>query len=71
MEAGNVLFHIGPLEVTGTVTTTWAIILILTLLSWLATRNMKDVPGPLQTAAELAVGSLQNYFSGNLGREHA
>ena len=71
MEAGNVLFHIGPLEVTGTVTTTWAIILILTLLSWLATRNMKDVPGPLQTAAELAVDSLQNYFSGNLGREHA
>ena len=44
-EATNVLFSIGPLEVTSTVTTTWGIILILTLISWLATRNLKDVPG--------------------------
>ena len=69
-EASNVLFSIGPLEVTGTVTTMWAIILVLTVLSWLATRNMKDVPGPLQAAAEMAVGGLQNYFEGTLGREH-
>ena len=66
-EASNVLFSIGPLEVTGTVTTMWAYILILTLLSWLATRNMKDVPGKLQNIAELAVGGLQNYFNGTLG----
>ena len=70
-EATNVLFSIGPLEVTSTVTTTWGIILILTLISWLATRNLKDVPGPLQTVAEMAVGSLQNYFAGILGKEHA
>lgn len=63
------LFSIGPLEVTGTVTTTWAIILVLTVLSILATRNMKDVPGPLQNAAEMALDSLQNYFAGNLGWE--
>ena len=55
------LFSIGPLEVTGTVTTTWAIILVLTVLSILATRNLKDVPGPLQNAAEMALDSLQNY----------
>ena len=70
-EATNVLFSIGPLEVTSTVTTTWAIILVLTLISWLATRNLKDVPGPLQTAAEMAVGSLRNFFSGTLGKEYA
>ena len=69
-EATNVLFSIGPLEVTGTVTTTWAIILILGLLSWLATRNLKEVPGPLQTVAEMAVGSLRNFYEGNLGKEH-
>ena len=68
-ETANVLFHIGPLEVTGTVTTMWAIILVLTVVSWLATRNLKDVPGPLQTAAEMAVGSLHNYFEGILGKE--
>ena len=68
-EASNALFSIGPLQVTGTVVTMWAIILILTLFSWLATRNMKDVPGKLQNAAEMAVGYLQNYFRGTLGEK--
>ncbi len=68
-ETSHALFSIGPLEVTGTVTTMWAIIVILTVLSWLATRNMKDVPGKLQNVAELAVGSLQNYFNGTLGKK--
>lgn len=70
-EATNVLFSIGPLEVTSTVTTTWGIILILTLISWLATRNLKDVPGPLQTVAEMAVGSLRSFFEGTLGKKYA
>ena len=70
-EATNVLFSIGPLEVTSTVTTTWAIILILTLVSWLATRNLKDVPGPMQTVAEMAVGSLRSFFEGTLGKKYA
>ena len=70
-EATNVLFSLGPLEVTSTVTTTWVIILILTLLSWLATRNLKEVPGPLQTVAEMAVGSLRNFFEGTLGKTYA
>ena len=66
----NVLFSIGPLEVTGTVTTMWVIIAVLTLLSWLATRRLKDVPGPLQNAAEIAVGYLRRYYEDNLGKEH-
>ncbi|MBR3473524.1 MAG: F0F1 ATP synthase subunit A [Oscillospiraceae bacterium] len=71
MEHGtNVLFSIGPLEVTGTVTTMWAIIAVLTLLSWLATRRLKDVPGPMQNAAEIAVGYLRKYYEQNLGKEH-
>ena len=71
MEHGaNVLFSIGPLEVTGTVTATWGVIAVLTLLSWLATRNLKDVPGPLQTAAEMAVGSLRGFFEGTLGKTY-
>ena len=31
-EATHALFRIGPLEVTGAVTTMWAIILVLTVL---------------------------------------
>ncbi len=69
-EATNVLFRIGPLEVTSTVTAMWAIIAVLALVSFLATRNLKEVPGPLQTGAEMAVGALRNFFEGTLGKEH-
>ncbi len=67
--ASNVLFSIGPLEVTSTVTTMWAIIAVLALLSWLATRKLKEVPGPMQNAAEIAVGYLRNYYEQNLGKK--
>lgn len=70
MEGSNVLFSIGPLEVTSTVTSMWAIIAVLTLLSIAATRNLKDVPGPLQAAAELAVSKLQGFFAENLGEKN-
>lgn len=69
--AGGALFHIGPLEVTGTVVTSWAIILALTLISIFATRKLRDVPGPLQTAAEMAINALHNFFAGTLGEKDA
>ena len=71
MEGTNVLFSIGPVQITSTLTTMWAIILILTILSILATRKLKDVPGPLQNVAEMAVESLQNYFAGIMGAKTA
>jgi len=71
MEGSNVLFSIGPLQVTSTVTTMWGVIVVLGLFSYLATRKLKTVPGPLQNVAELAVESLQKYFTGNLGAEMA
>ena len=70
-EASNVLFRIGPLEVTSAVTTMWTIILVLTVLSWLATRSLKEVPGPLQSAAEIAVDKLRGYYEGLLGKKNA
>lgn len=72
MEGVNgVLFTIGPLEVTGRVVTMWVIIALLALLSWLATRNLKEVPGPLQNMAELAVLKLRDFFAKNLRAENA
>lgn len=72
MEAtSNVLFSIGPLEVTKTVVTMWVIIAVLGLVSWLATRRLKAVPGPIQSAAEMAVAKLQDYFAGTMGRDNA
>lgn len=70
MEHTNVLFSIGPLQVTSTVVSMWGIILVLTLLSYLATRKLKDVPGPLQNLAEMAVEKLQSFFADSLGVKH-
>ena len=72
MEAtSNALFSIGPLEVTKTVVTMWVIIVVLGLVSWLATRRLKMVPGPIQSAAEMAVTKLQDYFTGTMGCDNA
>ena len=65
--SSDVILSIGPLEITGVVVTMWVIIALLALVSWLATRNMKDVPGPLQNLAEMAVSKLQGYYEGILG----
>ena len=67
----NILFSIGPLEVTKTVVTMWVIIVVLGFVSWLATRRLKMVPGPIQSAAEMAVTKLQDYFTGTMGRDNA
>lgn len=67
-EVNNVLFSIGPLEVTRPVVTMWVIIAVLAVVSFLATRNLKDVPGPLQTLAELAVSKLRGMYSDTLNR---
>ena len=67
----NVLFSIGPLEVTGAVVTMWVIVAVLALASWLATRKLRDVPGPLQNAAEMAVEKLQGFYGGIMGPANA
>ncbi len=46
------LFSIGPLQITATVITTWGIMLLLGMASWLLTRRFGDDPDQLQTAIE-------------------
>ncbi len=70
-ETSNVLFSIGPVEITGTVVTMWVIIAVLAVLSVLATRNMKDVPGPLQNLAEQVVSKLHGYYGDIMGKKLA
>jgi len=69
MHESSVLFSIGPLEVTGAVVTMWVIIAVLGIVSWLATRNLKEVPGPLQTVAEWSVTKLREMYSDGLNRK--
>ncbi len=68
MHESSALFSIGPLEVTRPVVTMWVIIAVLGFVSWLATRKLKDVPGPLQNAAEVLVTKLRDLYAGGLNR---
>jgi F-type H+-transporting ATPase subunit a len=54
------VFVLGPVAITGTVVTTWAIMGAIWLLAWLVTRHLRIEPGPLQTAAEGIVSTIEN-----------
>ncbi|CEO88688.1 ATP synthase subunit a [Syntrophaceticus schinkii] len=71
MEEAKVLFTIFGLDVTGHVTTMWAIMLFLFLVFVVATRKLDKVPGRFQCLIEFIVESLLNFFSGIMGREQA
>jgi F-type H+-transporting ATPase subunit a len=53
--ASAILFRFGPLAITRPVVTTWAIMAVLTLVSWLVTRRLKLHPDRRQTVLELIV----------------
>ena len=54
--ASAVLFRVGPVAITRPVVTTWAIIGVLTLVSWLVTRRQLSLhPDRRQTVLELIV----------------
>ena len=67
MEEGSLVIRpvleLGPFTITGTVVTTWAIMGILWLLAWLVTRRLRIEPGPLQTAAEGIVATIENVIA--------
>lgn len=64
MDEGNIviepLLAVGPLTITSTVVTTWVIMVAVALLAWLSTRRLRTDPGPLQTAIEGIVLTIEN-----------
>jgi len=56
----QILFHIGPLAINDAVVTTWIIMAVLTLFSVVVTRRLQLQPGPLQTALEGSIGSIED-----------
>lgn len=53
MDNIGVVFQVGPFGVTRTVVTTWGIMLLMAVASWLATRRLSVAsPGLVQTALE-------------------
>jgi F-type H+-transporting ATPase subunit a len=60
------LLQIGPVGLTETVVTTWAIMLALAVFCRLATRRLSLDPGPLQTALEGLVCAIEDAIAGLL-----
>ncbi len=57
----EVLCHLGPVPISVTVVTTWAIMAVLVLASWLGTRRMRvHHPGWWQGSLEVLVQTLMN-----------
>lgn len=59
MEAAAVWLRIGPFAITSVVVTTWGIMLVLGVFSWLATRHLTPAPGLLQTVLEGVVAAME------------
>lgn len=54
------LFQIGPVTITTTVVTTWILIALIGSVAWAATRRLKLQPGPVQTAVEGIVSTIES-----------
>ncbi len=66
-----VLFQFGPVPITQAVITTWAIMVILVLGSFLLTRRLDLIPGKRQAALELIVTTLDTQIRETTGAEPA
>lgn len=55
----GIVFQVGPLQISNTVVTTWAIMAATGLLGWLITRRLRMQPGWVQTAAEGVVSAIE------------
>ena len=61
----------GILDISAEVITMFAIILVVAVISFIATRRLKDRPGKLQNLLEYAVEYLDGFFSDILGKKNA
>ena len=54
------LLELGPVAITNTVVSTWVIMAALWLICWLLTRRLSIDPGPLQSAVEGIVSTVES-----------
>lgn len=68
--AGQLLFAVGPVQITDTVATTWGIMLVTALAAMALTRRPRVEPPPLQVALEGIVDTMQQAIAA-VAPEHA
>lgn len=67
----EILFHIFSFPVDQSLFFTWVIMAVLSLGSFLLTRNLQKVPRGMQHLVETAVEGIENLVAGDLGSEGA
>jgi F-type H+-transporting ATPase subunit a len=65
----DVVLKLGPLAITTTVATTWLLMALISSFAWMATRRLATEPGPLQTALEGVVTSIEQAVAAVAPRE--
>ena len=69
-EGSKVIFSLfGILDVTGEVVTMWIILALITVLSLIVRKNLKEKPGKFQNMIEAGVEYLDDFFCGVLGKQ--
>jgi len=63
----RIMFHIFKIPVTDTVTTTWLLMAVLTVLAYFVSRNLKEKPSSWQNIIELGVESIYNLIKSMIG----
>jgi F-type H+-transporting ATPase subunit a len=69
--AAETLFNIGPIPVTNSMLTMFAIMGLLLLIGWLIARRLTVVPGRAQGLVEIIVGFILGIVEGTAGRTAA
>ena len=69
--APETVFHIGPLDVTNTMFTSWCVTLLLIAVAWTAGRSMTLVPGGFSGAVEALVGGFYTFIENVVGEQNA
>jgi len=67
---GEVLWTVGPLEITNTLFTSWIVVLFLIGFAFLATRRLAMVPSGLQNFVEAAIEALFGLVTTTAGERH-
>jgi F-type H+-transporting ATPase subunit a len=67
--ASTVLFHAGPVPITRPVVTTWAIMIVLSITSWLVTRRLRQRPDRRQAVLESVVTGIIEQIEDVIGKD--
>jgi F-type H+-transporting ATPase subunit a len=65
------LFHIGPIPITEAVATTWGIMALMVLVSWLGLRRARIDGGAAQTSLEIVVEAIAGQVREIVGKPNA